>query len=532
MTYNNSSSSAADPELDVHSKQWQQRDRQPTRFLLGALNGLVATAKTMISEVCGSEHETVGMSFVTGCWSVGLVLGSGLGGVLAEPAKNYPAMFSESGIFGRFPYLPPNILGAVLALIGLPMVFFFLDETLDAHKSGDRPGFKAIPTPEAEFNNHAEAAHAKGDVRAISLDSGYDPQLTSGRGARTTAGSGSGGKPGCLAAGTNRRSDICSTQARVEEQLPLVEQRPRSPSVARKLEGEHLLSILDGAHRSTSSGVSGIEEDEGVDGGGFESRRGWWRIGFLQECLLPMKLLEQRRVRSILFVYVLFSFLIIGFDEAYPLWTISSVASGGLDWTTPEVGQVLAACGGGMLIFQLLIYPWIVEQIGTTRSQRWSCCISFPVFFAYPFLSRIQDSEGVLMTASLVLLFLTNVAGNAFFINTSLAINNAVDTSQRGTINGLMMMLGSLATGAGPIVFSTIFAWSINRPRPFPLDSHLVFCLLSLGMFIVTITSWNIVTSSDQPKPKSETETFSPPPVVVVEDAAGGYEENGLSSGT
>lgn len=180
-------------------------------------------------------------------------------------------------------------------------------DSLRGNLSGCRPGFKAIPTPEAEFNNHAEAAHAKGDVRAISLDSGYDPQLTSGRGARTTAGSGSGGKPGCLAAGTNRRSDICSTQARVEEQLPLVEQRPRSPSVARKLEGEHLLSILDGAHRSTSSGVSGIEEDEGVDGGGFESRRGWGRIGFLQECLLPMKLLEQRRVRSILFVYVLFS---------------------------------------------------------------------------------------------------------------------------------------------------------------------------------------------------------------------------------
>lgn len=37
-----------------------------SRFLLGALNGLVTTAKTMISEVCGSEHEVVGMSFVTG----------------------------------------------------------------------------------------------------------------------------------------------------------------------------------------------------------------------------------------------------------------------------------------------------------------------------------------------------------------------------------------------------------------------------------------------------------------------------------
>lgn len=36
------------------------------RFLLGAMNGLVAISKCMISEICGKEHETVGMSFVTG----------------------------------------------------------------------------------------------------------------------------------------------------------------------------------------------------------------------------------------------------------------------------------------------------------------------------------------------------------------------------------------------------------------------------------------------------------------------------------
>ena len=38
----------------------------PSRFFLGALNGLMATTTTMISEVCGSEHEVVGMSFVIG----------------------------------------------------------------------------------------------------------------------------------------------------------------------------------------------------------------------------------------------------------------------------------------------------------------------------------------------------------------------------------------------------------------------------------------------------------------------------------
>lgn len=38
----------------------------------------------------------------------------------------------------RFPYLLPNILGASLALIGLPLVYFFLEETLDVHMRGDR----------------------------------------------------------------------------------------------------------------------------------------------------------------------------------------------------------------------------------------------------------------------------------------------------------------------------------------------------------------------------------------------------------
>lgn len=38
------------------------------RLLAGALNGIVGTSKTMISEICGKEHEVVGMSFVTSEW--------------------------------------------------------------------------------------------------------------------------------------------------------------------------------------------------------------------------------------------------------------------------------------------------------------------------------------------------------------------------------------------------------------------------------------------------------------------------------
>lgn len=36
-----------------------------SRFLLGLLNGMMAASKTLVSEVCGKEHEATGMNVVT-----------------------------------------------------------------------------------------------------------------------------------------------------------------------------------------------------------------------------------------------------------------------------------------------------------------------------------------------------------------------------------------------------------------------------------------------------------------------------------
>lgn len=79
------------------------------------------------------------------------------------------------------------------------------------------------------------------------------------------------------------------------------------------------------------------------------------------------------------------------------------------------------------------------------------------------------------------------------FVNIALVTNNAVDPSRRGTLNGLSMTIGSLAKAAGPTALSITFAWSINRPRPFPFDYHLAFYLLALGMLVVAFASWDVV---------------------------------------
>ena len=113
------------------------------------------------------------------------------------------------------------------------------------------------------------------------------------------------------------------------------------------------------------------------------------------------------------------------------------------------------------------------------------------------------------------------------FINVALATNNAVDPSQRGTVNGLSMTLGSLAKAAGPTAASTVFAWSIHRRRPFPFDYHLIFYLLALGMVVVTVVSWNVVISPVEPEPKGTPAA----PRAVAEEAPEEGIVIGLSSG-
>ncbi|EEC68817.1 hypothetical protein OsI_37381 [Oryza sativa Indica Group] len=84
-----------------------------TRFLLGALNGMLAPIKAYSIEVCRPEHQALGLSI---------------------PAKQYPNVFSEKSIFGRFPYFLPCICISFIALVVL-ISCIWLPETLHKHKN-------------------------------------------------------------------------------------------------------------------------------------------------------------------------------------------------------------------------------------------------------------------------------------------------------------------------------------------------------------------------------------------------------------
>lgn len=151
-----------------------------------------------------------------------------------------------------------------------------------------------------------KAAVDKGESSTTTFfDNGYNPQLASGGRDEATVGSGS--KNARETVGNNGGCNGSSVHARAGERLPLVQQRLRSASETRELEGGDSRSVNDGAGGYARSPGGGNGEGKGVDAGGGESRGGGESMAFWRGFLLPMKLLEEKRVRHVMFLYALVS---------------------------------------------------------------------------------------------------------------------------------------------------------------------------------------------------------------------------------
>ncbi|XP_028803352.1 protein ZINC INDUCED FACILITATOR 1-like isoform X3 [Neltuma alba] len=103
-----------------------------TRFLLGALNGLIGPMKAYTVEIVREEYHAIGLSTVSAAWGIGLVVGPALGGYLAQPVEKYPHIFSKGSFFDKFPYSLPSIIISVFALFVLASCLW-LPETLHKH---------------------------------------------------------------------------------------------------------------------------------------------------------------------------------------------------------------------------------------------------------------------------------------------------------------------------------------------------------------------------------------------------------------
>ncbi|KAJ2465308.1 hypothetical protein GGI02_004737 [Coemansia sp. RSA 2322] len=100
------------------------------RSMAGAFNGNAVVMKSVIAEIADDTNRARLMAILPLTWHVGAMAGSGIGGVFADPATQYPGVFGKFKLFIVFPYLLPCLIGSVATVFGLFTGIFKFKETL------------------------------------------------------------------------------------------------------------------------------------------------------------------------------------------------------------------------------------------------------------------------------------------------------------------------------------------------------------------------------------------------------------------
>lgn len=100
-----------------------------SRFLIGALNGNVALTKVYVGECADKATIAKAFSYLSFSWGIGVISAPALGGLLADPAEQFPETFGDSPFWKRFPYLLPNLIPAAWAAFALAVGYWGLPET-------------------------------------------------------------------------------------------------------------------------------------------------------------------------------------------------------------------------------------------------------------------------------------------------------------------------------------------------------------------------------------------------------------------
>ncbi|XP_065869573.1 protein ZINC INDUCED FACILITATOR-LIKE 1 [Euphorbia lathyris] len=192
---------------------------------------------------------------------------------------------------------------------------------------------------------------------------------------------------------------------------------------------------------------------------------------------------------SSIIVYCVFSLHDMAYTEIFSLWAVSPRKLGGLNFSSEDVGEVLAVTGFSLLIFQTALYPYLERILGPITIARIAGAISIPLLTSYPFIAMLSG-----FTLSLLLNFASitkNVLSVSIVTGLFLLQNRAVDQHQRGAANGMAMTAMSLFKALGPAGGGAIFSWAQKRQdAAFLPGDHMVFFILNMVQLIAVLMTF------------------------------------------
>ena len=103
------------------------------------------------------------------------------------------------------------------------------------------------------------------------------------------------------------------------------------------------------------------------------------------------------------------------FDEVLPLWALSTVKVGGLDWSAGTIGQVLSISGVFMAVFQFAVYPAVAHRLGYIRMLKLIAVAVIPLYVVFPACSLAVHHPRLLWAVVVLMVVSLKISCNMLF---------------------------------------------------------------------------------------------------------------------
>ncbi|KAF3006700.1 hypothetical protein E8E13_009031 [Curvularia kusanoi] len=365
------------------------------RALGGLLNGNIGVLQTTVAELITDErHQPRAYSIMPFVWCLGTIIGGALGGVLAQPALSSDAF--KGTIFETYPFLLPNVICAMVVVLGLAVGILFLQETHEDIKYDEDRGLEAgkwllrkVWSQESKESFNEKDASLDEMTRMLE---DHDINTHAYR-------------------STDSSPTLCSTRTSMSEPpvFSLDQEKAPAPPVRHAFTKQVCLNIM----------CVGILAFHTIS----------------LEQLLP---------------------ILMSRDEFQPgTEQLPFKFEGGFGWSLKNIGGFLALQGAIQMVTQIFLFPWLSKRLGSLRTF-WITMSLYPILYILaPYLALLPEK---LRIPGLMVLLIGKVTFQSLSypsLNIILA-NSSPSKRVLGTVNGAAASSASICRGFGPTVAGAV----------------------------------------------------------------------------